>query len=1823
MNSPARRVALTSFVVLALALSLAGPGAADNTYQTLPFSQNWSNAGLITVNDSWTGVPGIVGFRGDNLVGGTGADAQTVTAADEPGVIDVIANQANPGGLSDGGVGEFAIADPVVALQGSGTADAPYLLLHLNTTGFTSIVLSFNARDIDGSADNSIQQVAVLYRVGATGTYTNVPAAYIADATTGPSLATLVTPMSVTLPAACNNQAQVQIRIITTNAVGNDEWVGIDDIAVTGTAADLPPSVVSTVPTAGATDVAIGSNITVTFNEAVTATTSSFTLECPAGPTNAQPFTVSGSGSSTIVLDPIADLPNSTACVATVIATQVTDLDGTADPMASNYPWTFTTASATPTLTINDVTLAEGNSGSTTFAFTVSLSAPAPSAVTFDIATADGTATIADDDYASYDLTGMTIAVGSSTYTFHVNVHGDTTFEPDETFFVNVTNVVGANVGDGQGQGTITNDDAPIYEIYAIQGSGAASPYATQAVRTLDNIVTAVGTEGFFIQTPDARADADPDTSNGIYVYTGSAPTVAVGDQVDVQGTVVEYYNFTEFQAGATVTIDSTGNPLPTAIELDATKPPTNPADPWWTIGFERLEGMLVHVAAGVVSDGNQRFASDTTAEVRGVMNPARAFRATGIKYPGVAGLPIWDGNPEIIEIDADRLGAVADPDYIAGGTTFSATGVIGFEFSNWELWPTVFTPVAPPMPRAVRVKNAGELTIGTYNLLQFNQGASNYALRVQKHSAYIRTALRSPDVLAVQECFSITELTALADRIEQDDPSVVYTPYLLEGNFGDIDVGFLVRDTVNHVAHYQVGKDYIAPGDTYPLHDRPPFVLEAEYLGNGAPFAFTVMVNHTRSLIDVETDPDVREKRLNQAQWLADWMQTYQTANPTRPFVMVGDLNAFEFTDGYVDVIGQMVGNVVPANNMLSGPDLVNPNLTIQALNVPANDRYSYLNEGTAQVLDHALTTQYTDTWVRGFQYGRGNADAAILYSYDAATPLRSSDHDGAVLFVMTDANADGIPDDSQTADLSLAKVDGPDPVLSGAALTWTLTVANAGPAASGPTTVTDTLPAGVSFVSASGTGWSCVESTGIVECDAANLAVGAAPDITITVTVTATSGTLSNTATVAGTITDPNSANNSATATTDVTPVADLSVAASAAPAAVAPGAPFVHTATVTNLGPSDSTGSTLTLSLPAGAVASTVTPGACVPAGATVTCTVGPLALDATFTATVEMTAGTTGTYVTTATVVGADADTVPANDTATASTAIGQVVATPSPVNMRVPIFTAGGAMTLNLLNDSPIPVGFTLLERPIEYTWLRFPINGPTWNVPAADSYARTARAVPQHPRPSLPAVELAPIATLDFPTGLVYPWGIGFNTLANDMWVHDIADAGGDGFNHRFLTDGTDTGDTIDTSSWIGDWAADLAYDPWNDKLWQINVGNGNCVHEMDPLTKTSTGNSICPAFPVSQRGLAFDPVSDTFFAGSWNDGAILRFDRTGEILETVSAGLDVSGLAYNPGTGHLFVLTNTDAAADLFVLDVNNGYANVGAFKIAGMGDYDQAGLDADCAGNLYAVNQGTGEVLVVPSGETGFCSYSTVPWLDETPKSGAIAAGATQAVTLDFTTALQWPGLHQANLRVAGTDPFPSSEVPVNFTISFLDVPDDYWSDSYIHALAGARITRGCGEGNYCPTATIDRAQMAVLIVRAMHGPLYAPPSATGIFSDVVISDTDTTADYIEQLYRDGVVAGCGTSPLRYCPTDLVNRAQMSVFVAKGLGLPVASPTGYFTDVSGTIYNGFAPYAEALFNANVTAGCGDHVFCPASEITRAELAVWLVKALGLPMAP
>ena len=83
-------------------------------------------------------------------------------------MIDVNANQTSTG-FTTGGVAEFELANPVVALQGSGTADAPYLRLAVITTGVAGVRVRYNVRDIDGTADNAVQQVALHYRVGTSG----------------------------------------------------------------------------------------------------------------------------------------------------------------------------------------------------------------------------------------------------------------------------------------------------------------------------------------------------------------------------------------------------------------------------------------------------------------------------------------------------------------------------------------------------------------------------------------------------------------------------------------------------------------------------------------------------------------------------------------------------------------------------------------------------------------------------------------------------------------------------------------------------------------------------------------------------------------------------------------------------------------------------------------------------------------------------------------------------------------------------------------------------------------------------------------------------------------------------------------------------------------------------------------------------------------------------------------------------------------------------------------------------------------------------------------------------------------------------------------------------------------------------------------------------------------------------------------------------------------------------------------------------------------------------------------------------------------------
>lgn len=729
-----------------------------------------------------------------------------------------------------------------------------------------------------------------------------------------------------------------------------------------------------------------------------------------------------------------------------------------ADETSEELDQTWTLASvATPgtgglpaiLLNIADASRAEGNAGSALLTFTVSLSQPAPvGGATFDIATADGTATDLDNDYEPLSQLAVTIPAGQTTYLFDVTVNGDTTAELDETFTVTVSTIGGAGVVgiDTSAVGTLTNDDG--LEIFQIQGAGLASPVDGQIVTTRNNVVTAVGPEGFFIQTPTARDDLDVDTSNGIYVFTNTAPTVTVGQTVDVTGTVDEFFDFTEITT-PTVTPVGTGS-LPAAVAFNANVPSPDRNAPSCAIEFECYEGMLVQVANGVVGGPNQTFGTDPLAEAQVTAGP-RAFREIGVDWPGLGGsIPTYDGNPQVFELDPDRLGLTNRS--LSGAATFTATGVLGYEFGDYELWPTSLTaPLIQPYPVGpIRPKKSDEILIGSLNLFRLYDDVDDptiddadenatttaeYNCRLQKFTAYLHQGMQAPDVIGVQEVENLDVLNDLAASLLAAT-GASYSAHLVAGNdVGGIDVGFLVRAGIQVNAVTQLGAAETFSCDGALLNDRPPLQLQATHLASGRTFAVIVVHQRSRGSIDNAADvctanpsvQRVRQKRLEQSQSLAAKVQSFQTANPTTPLVVLGDFNAFEFTDGYVDVIGQILGEIDPSQNQLSATPITNPLLHNEVLRTLTDDRYSFIFDGSAQVLDHVLTSRAARRFVMDLQFSRGNADSPLQLVDQGCSPLdpvllplRASDHDGVGLFLHNGVGllfADGFEDGNSAA--------------------------------------------------------------------------------------------------------------------------------------------------------------------------------------------------------------------------------------------------------------------------------------------------------------------------------------------------------------------------------------------------------------------------------------------------------------------------------------------------------------------------------------------------------------------------------------------------------------------------------------------------------------------------------------------------------------------------------------------------------------------------------------------------------------------------------------
>ena len=540
--------------------------------------------------------------------------------------------------------------------------------------------------------------------------------------------------------------------------------------------------------------------------------------------------------------------------------------------------------------------------------------------------------------------------------------------------------------------------EAQNLEIFQIQGSGMSSPHEGEVLTTTANVVTAVGSEGFFIQTPDQRDDNNPQTSNGIYVASVS-PEAEVGFLVEVTGQVVEFFGWTQLH-NVEVAVRDAGRPLPHFVDFDATNP--SPSQPWPANELERFEGMRVRVIDGVIAAPSDGFGDACVTT-----QPDRPFREPGIRFPGLPGLPVFDGNPEVFRIAPGGLTGLSTP--LVAGASFAADGVLAFEFDEYRLWPTELRVFDVPVtPRRVRARRSGEITVATQNVERLGRAVATppFAVRLAKLSGQIREVLNAPDVVALQEVQNLAALTDLADRIAADNPTLRYTPLHEEAPWEDgFDVAFLVRDTVEITSLEQIGADAIFSYDGSLLNDRPPLVLRAFPSGADSSLAFTVVVVHQRSLNGIDDQGTngerVRRKRHDQALWLATWLQQRQTDLPDERLIVAGDFNAFEFTDGYVDVMGQVTGLPDPQGAQIPTVPEVDPAFTDRAWSLHPEERYTYVYSCDAEVLDHFVTSQAVGPWVSGVEVSRGNADAPEPWEGDPSTAARSSDHDGVVLYL------------------------------------------------------------------------------------------------------------------------------------------------------------------------------------------------------------------------------------------------------------------------------------------------------------------------------------------------------------------------------------------------------------------------------------------------------------------------------------------------------------------------------------------------------------------------------------------------------------------------------------------------------------------------------------------------------------------------------------------------------------------------------------------------------------------------------------------------------
>ena len=690
----------------------------------------------------------------------------------------------------------------------------------------------------------------------------------------------------------------------------SDFNLGSANTPTAGASADLAPTVTETNPAAGATNVPVGSNVSVTFSESVDVAAGAIGVECPAG-------TQVASNSATndvtnVLIDPSSDLPSNTTCVIVINASGVTDNDGTPNSLTGTTSFSFTTGAG---VAITPIHIIQGS--------------------------------------------GNTAAAG--TFTVEAIVVGD----------------------------------------YQTQGSGQL--------------------RGFFIQEEDADADADPATSEGIFVFCSNCPTpVVVGNKVRVIGASSEFFGMSQLTAStaASVNVLSSGNPLPTpaSVQLPVPGVPSddiNLATAAINAYFEAFEGMLVTFPD--VLSVSEYFELARYGQVI-LTEGGRPHTFTAVNTPSVLGLinhEIDLASRTIILDDADNrqnrpvdvpntayyhpVPGLGISNYFRGGDTITdLTGVLHWSFAGqtgtdaWRIRPVTeaynyaFTPVnlRPDVPNV-----GGNLKVASFNVLNYfltidisdicaptqNQDCrgADSAQELERQRTKLLAALSAlnADVVGLMEMENTPGVEPLAD-IVAGLPGYAYIDTGVVGTDA-IRVGIIYKtSTVQPFGPYAILDSSVDPNfiDT---RNRPALAQTFEETATGA--RFTVVVNHLKSKgsgcgagdDDTTTGQgNCNGTRTLAAQALADWLATDPTGSSDPDVLIIGDLNSYAREDPIVALQNAGYTDLVAA---FGGPSA-----------------YGYVFDGQLGYLDHALANSNLSSQITSVAEWHINADEIPLFDYN-----------------------------------------------------------------------------------------------------------------------------------------------------------------------------------------------------------------------------------------------------------------------------------------------------------------------------------------------------------------------------------------------------------------------------------------------------------------------------------------------------------------------------------------------------------------------------------------------------------------------------------------------------------------------------------------------------------------------------------------------------------------------------------------------------------------------------------------------------------------------